>query len=79
MFKKSMLSLFVMVALVAGMNAANAVEPSDEASVNVNATVADYRDIKAGEELLINYSEFEDVEQTGWVDFGVGIGFTIIP
>lgn len=37
------------------------------------------RDIKAGEELLINYSEFEDVEQTGWVDFGVGIGFTIIP
>jgi hypothetical protein len=35
------------------------------------------RDIKAGDELLINYSEFEDATQTGWIDFGVGIGITI--
>ncbi|KAL3790450.1 hypothetical protein ACHAWO_007140 [Cyclotella atomus] len=35
------------------------------------------RDIKAGDEILINYSEFEDKSQTGWIDFGVGIGITI--
>ena len=29
------------------------------------------RDIRAGEELLINYSEFEDVDQTGWDDIGL--------
>ncbi|KAL7480235.1 hypothetical protein ACHAW6_013589 [Cyclotella cf. meneghiniana] len=30
------------------------------------------RDISAGEELLIKYSEFEDKSQVGWVEFGVG-------
>jgi hypothetical protein len=35
------------------------------------------RDIAAGDELLINYSEFEDKSQMGWVDFGVGVGITI--
>mmetsp|Transcript_29459 Transcript_29459/g.70025 ORF Transcript_29459/g.70025 Transcript_29459/m.70025 type:complete len:298 (-) Transcript_29459:143-1036(-) len=29
------------------------------------------RDIEAGEELLINYSEFEDVDQSGWDDIGL--------
>ena len=29
------------------------------------------RDIAAGEELLINYAEIEDVSQQGWVDFGL--------
>ena len=29
------------------------------------------RNIEAGEELLINYSEFEDVSQQGWVDIGL--------
>lgn len=28
-------------------------------------------DIAAGEELLINYSEFEDVSQQGWIDIGL--------
>lgn len=35
------------------------------------------KDIQAGDELLINYSEFEDATQTGWIDFGVGIGITL--
>jgi hypothetical protein len=35
------------------------------------------RDIAAGDELLINYSEFEGKSQLGWVDFGVGVGITI--
>ena len=30
------------------------------------------REIAAGEELLIKYSEFEDKSQVGWVEFGVG-------
>jgi hypothetical protein len=30
------------------------------------------RDIEAGEELLVNYSEFEEKSQVGWVEFGVG-------
>lgn len=29
------------------------------------------RDIAAGEEILINYSEFEDVSQKGWADIGL--------
>lgn len=29
------------------------------------------RDIAAGEELLINYGEFEDVDQEGWTDIGL--------
>lgn len=29
------------------------------------------RDIKPGEELLINYSEFEKTDQTGWEDIGL--------
>jgi hypothetical protein len=31
------------------------------------------RDIEAGEELLVNYSEFEEMSQVGWVEFGVGV------
>lgn len=30
------------------------------------------KDISAGEELLVKYSEFEDRSQVGWVEFGVG-------
>ena len=36
------------------------------------------KDIKAGEELLINYSEFEDASQIGWIGFGVGIGISYL-
>ena len=34
------------------------------------------RDIQAGDEILINYSEFEDPSQIGWDEFGVGTGIT---
>jgi hypothetical protein len=30
------------------------------------------RETEAGEELLVNYSEFEEKSQVGWVEFGVG-------
>ena len=30
------------------------------------------RDIEAGEELLVNYSEFEEKSQVGWVEFLCG-------
>jgi hypothetical protein len=45
-------------------------------SISIDAS----RDIAAGDELLINYSEFEQFEgksQLGWVDFGIGVGITI--
>lgn len=35
------------------------------------------KDIAAGDEILMNYSEFEDEDQRGWVEFGVGIGVNI--
>ena len=45
-------------------------------SISIHAS----RDIGAGDELLINYSEFEQFEgksQLSWVDFGIGVGITI--
>jgi hypothetical protein len=30
------------------------------------------RETEAGEELLVIYSEFEEKNQVGWVEFGVG-------
>ena len=45
-------------------------------SISIHAS----RDIAAGDELLINYSEFEQFEgksQLSWVDFGIGVGITI--
>jgi hypothetical protein len=29
------------------------------------------RDIAAGEELLLNYGDFEEISQQGWVDIGL--------
>jgi hypothetical protein len=48
--------------------------PSDEGGEWGPCTYYYYatRDIEAGEELLVNYSEFEDKSQVGWVEFGVG-------